>query len=70
MIQPIYSLYNNVINLKENNENNILFYMNNFFYQIITFGLKSSLYEARAEKKKELFNMTFSVFKTIPPFFW
>lgn len=64
-MQPIYSLYNNFINLKENNKNNKLLYIKNFFYQIITLGLKKSLFEIKAEKK-ELFNMTFSVFKAIP----
>lgn len=57
---------NNVINLKENDKNNKLLYIINFFYQIITIGLKRSLFETRAEEKKELFNMTFSVFKAIP----
>ncbi|WGL95856.1 hypothetical protein [Arsenophonus nasoniae] len=57
---------NNNINLKENNENGLLFFIKNFFYQIITCGLKRSLYEVRAEKEKELFNMAFSVYKNIP----
>lgn len=57
---------NNTINLKENNENDLLFSIKNFFYQIVTFGLRRSLYEVRAEKKKELFNMAFSVYKNIP----
>ncbi|WP_063655829.1 hypothetical protein [Candidatus Arsenophonus triatominarum] len=57
---------NNIINLKENDKNNTLLYIKNFFYQIITFGLKRSLFEARAEEKKELFNMAFSVFKAMP----
>lgn len=30
MIQPILFINNNVINLKENNENNILFYIKTF----------------------------------------
>ncbi|MFS1564033.1 MAG: hypothetical protein ACL7AX_11395 [Candidatus Arsenophonus phytopathogenicus] len=43
---------NNVINLKENDKNSKLLYIKNFFYQIITLGLKRSLFEARAEEKK------------------
>ncbi|HGJ5865616.1 MAG TPA: hypothetical protein ACHBZ9_15330 [Arsenophonus nasoniae] len=57
---------NNVIKLKENDKNNKLLYIKNFFYQIITIGLKRSLFEVREEEKKELFNMAFSVFKAMP----
>ncbi|WP_334472833.1 hypothetical protein [Arsenophonus sp. PmNCSU2021_1] len=56
---------NNVINLKENDKNSKLLYIKNFFYQIITLGLKRSLFEVRAEEKKELFNMAFSIFKAM-----
>ncbi|WP_254591978.1 hypothetical protein [Candidatus Hamiltonella defensa] len=57
------------ININLINENKFIIYIKNFFYQIITLGLKRSLYEAKSEDKKELFNIAFSVYASLPQSF-
>ncbi|ASX26721.1 hypothetical protein [Candidatus Williamhamiltonella defendens] len=57
------------ININLIYENKFIFYIKKFFYQIITLGLKRSLYEAKSEDKKELFNIAFSVYASLPQSF-